>query len=532
MSSFKALVSDKLSEAGVAILKETPGIDVDVKTGMSPDELLKVIGEYDALIIRSATKVTADVIKAAEKLRVIGRAGIGVDNVDTPAASAKGVVVMNTPGGNTVTTAEHAIAMMMSVCRNIPSATASVKESKWEKSKFLGVELSCKTLGIIGIGRIGSLVAKRAHGLEMNVVAYDPYISEEAADKLGVKLLSLEELYKTADVISLHTQLTDETKGMIGKEAFGKVKKGVFIINCARGGLIDESALAEAVKSGIVAGAALDVYETEPPSSDNPLLGLERVVMTPHLGASTGEALENVSVAVANQVADYLVRGVIQNAVNVPSVDPEELSVVRPYMELGERIGSFLAQTSKGGLKRIKVTYMGELAEINTKPVTQATVKGVLETSVGKTVNLVNAPYLAESRGIVVQSGTSSAKRNFAALMQVTIETDKEKRQAEGTVFIGSEPRLVKLENVLIETKLAGDMLVFSNNDKPGVIGAIGGLLGEKKINIANFQLGRDKEGGRAIAIVSIDAPATSAQIDAMKKIENVIDVMSVKIDE
>lgn len=531
MKTYKTLVSDKLSEAGIAILKETPNIEVDVKIGMKPEELKAVIGDYDALIIRSATKVTADVIKVAGKLKVIGRAGIGVDNVDTPIASAKGIVVMNTPGGNTVTTAEHAIALMMSVCRNIPAATASVKAAKWEKSKFLGVELSGKTLGIIGIGRIGSLVAKRAHGLEMKVIAFDPYISAEAAEKMGVELVTLDELYRSADVISLHCQLTNETRGMIGKEAFGKMKKGMRIINCARGGLIDEKDLAVAVEEGVVAGAALDVFETEPPDETSPLFSLDQVVLTPHLGASTSEALENVSTQVARQVADYLTKGIIQNAINVPSVDPEELPIIRPYMELGERVGSFLAQITSGGPKRIEITYMGELAEINTKPVTQAIIKGALEVYVGKTVNLVNAPYLAESRGIVVKAGTSSVKRNFAALMEITIETEEEKVSAEGTVFVGGEPRLVRLMSVLIEAKLKGDMLVFTNNDHPGVIGHIGGYLGEEKINIASFQLGRESEGGKAIAIVNIDSTPTPEQIAAMKKIENVLDVEVVKIE-
>ncbi len=525
MPAFKVLVSDKLSDTGVAILKGTPGLEVDIKTGMDSAELISVIADYDALIIRSATNVTKEVLDAATNLKVVGRAGIGVDNVDTQNASAKGVVVMNTPGGNIVTTAEHAIAMMMSLSRKIPQANASIMSGKWEKSKFVGVELYSKTLGIIGIGRVGSIVARRAHGFEMNVIAFDPFISADAAEKMGVKLVSLEELYAEADFISIHSQLTPETRGMINKDAFAKMKKGMRIINCARGGIINEVDLAIAIKSGQVAGAALDVFDTEPVNKDNPLLGMEEVVLTPHLGASTSEAQENVAIAVAHQVADYLTKDIIRNAINVPSIDPEELQIIRPYLSLGERMGAFVAQITDGAPERIEITYMGKLAELNDKPITQAILKGALEAYVGKTVNLVNAPYLAESRGIVVSATTSSVKRNFASLLSVKITTDTRTMTAEGTVFAGDEPRLVKLEDVIIEAILTGDLLVFTNKDQPGVIGDIGTYMGEQKINMAHFHLGRTEKGKDAISIVNVDTAPSQNQIAEMKKIDAVLDV-------
>ncbi len=528
--SAKILVSDKLSENGVEILRNTPGIEVDVKTGMTPDELIKVIPEYDGLIIRSSTKVTADVIGAATRLKAVGRAGIGVDNVDRVAASAKGVVVMNTPGGNTTTTAEHAIAMMMALSRKIPQATASVKSGKWEKSKFMGSEHYNKTLAVVGIGRIGSIVVKRARGLEMKVIAYDPFISDEAAENMGVELVSLDELYARADYISIHTPMTPETKHLIGKEAFSKMKKGVRIINCARGGIIDEDALAVAVKEGIVAGAALDVFENEPLGENSPLLELDEVIMTPHLGASTSEAQENVAIAVAKQMADFFTTGLIRNAVNVPSIDPDELAMVKPYLSLGEKMGSFLAQTTEGGAKSMEITYMGELTELDQRPITQSVIKGVLEVYVGESVNFVNAPYLAESRGIVVSTTTSSVKRNFSALIGLRLVTDKMDYYIEGAVFIGNQPRLVKFNDFLLEAQLEGTMLVLDNDDKPGVIGAIGSSLGKKNINIASFDLSRTELGGRATSIINIDSVPTSEDISDMEKIENILKIKLVRL--
>ena len=517
------LVSDKLSETGLAILRKAPGFTVDVKTGMKPEELIAAIPSYDALIIRSATTVTPEVISAATNLKLIGRAGVGVDNVDVKAASARGIVVMNTPGGNTVTTAEHTIAMMMSLARQIPSASASVKSGKWEK-KFMGTELSGKTLGVIGLGRIGALVVKRAHGLEMKIIGHDPFINAAAAENMGVELVSLDELFARSDFITLHTVLTPETKKLIGRESIAKMKKGVRIINCARGALIDEEALAEAIKDKKVAGAALDVFNSEPPS-DSPLVGLDEVVCAPHLGASTYEAQENVAIAVAEQTVEYFNAGVIQNAVNVPSIAPELLTLLRPYVSLGEKLGSFAAQIADGGLKKIEITYMGELASVSAAPVTQSVIKGILEVYLGKTVNFVNAPILAESRGIVVSSVTSSVKRHFSALLGLKLTTDTQELYTEGSVFGDNAPRLVKMDDFNLEAKLSGAMIVSVNNDKPGVIGAIGTFLGKKGINIAAFELSRTELGGKAVSIVTVDTSPSPDDLKEMAAIPNVVKV-------
>ena len=525
VNEVKILVSDKLSEDGVKILQDTPGFTVDVKVGLSPEELIKIIPEYDGLVIRSATKPNKTILEAATKLKVIGRAGIGVDNVDVPAASAQGVVVMNTPEGNIVTTAEHAISMMMALSRQIPQATASIKEGKWEKKKFMGVEMFNKTLGIIGIGRIGSIVVRRALALEMKVIAFDPFISKEAAEKIGVELVSLEELYKRADFISIHTPMTDETRNLLNASTLAELKKGVRIVNCARGGIINEADLAEAIKSGHVAGAALDVFEVEPPAKDNPLVGLENVIFTPHLGASTTEAQENVAVAVAEQFVDFFVNGITRNAVNMPSIPAEQVAVVRPYMALGERMGSFIAQVAEGAPKEIKIEFMGELTQVDSRPVTQAILKGILEQYVGATVNLVNAPFLADSRSIAVSSTTSSVKRNFASLLGLTLVSEKGAIHIEGAIFLDGEPRLVRLEDIPIEAVLGGTLILAANNDRPGVIGAIGACLGTHKVNIAAFHLGRQGSGGKAMAIVNVDSVPDASVIAELSKIENILDV-------
>lgn len=525
----RILVSDRLSDKGIDILRSADGIEADVSTGMSPEELLKIIPDYDGMIIRSSTKVTAEVIRAAKNLRAIGRAGIGVDNVDIGEASARGVVVMNTPGGNTVTTAEHTIAMMMSLARKIPQASASVKAGKWDKKRFVGMELAGKTLGVVGTGRIGSIVVRRAHGLEMKVIAYDPFIAAEAAEKMGVELMSLDDVLGRADVITIHTPLTAETRRLIGREAFGKMKKGALIVNCARGGILDEAALAGAIREGVVAGAALDVFEKEPPEG-SPLLELNEVILTPHLGASTSEAQEKVAIAVAEQMVDFFTHGVIQNAVNVPSIDPEKLSAVKPYLALGERIGSFLSQVAEGAARKVEIVYMGELADEDTRPISQSILKGVLDVFVDERVNFVNAPYLAKARGIEVSSGSSSVKRNFASLLGVRLVTDKGEVYVEGTVFAGGEPRLVKLGDFLLEAQLQGVMLVFTNNDRPGVIGAIGTYLGEHGINIASFELARTGMGGRAMSIVTVDTAPTPEQMAEMAGIENVLKVRMARL--
>ncbi|MDO8426836.1 MAG: phosphoglycerate dehydrogenase, partial [Deltaproteobacteria bacterium] len=419
----KILISDSMSNKAVEILKATPGITVDVITGLKPEELKAKIKDYHGLVVRSATKATAEIIEAAENLKVIGRAGTGVDNIDMTAATKKGIVVMNTPGGNTVTTAEHAVAMMMALSRNIPQATASMKRGEWEKKKFEGTEVTGKTLGILGVGNIGSVVASRAQGLKMNVIAYDPFISPEAADKLGISLVSMDELFKKSDFISIHVPLTNETKNLVNAGAFQKMKKGVKIINCARGGIVDEKDLAEAIKAKIVSGAAFDVFEKEPPQADNPLLQLEEVILTPHLGASTLEAQENVAIAIAEQIADYLTTGSIRNAVNVPSIPAELLVSLGAYISLGEKLGSFQGQILKGGIEEITVEYSGEVVNYDVAPITIACIKGLLDKVLDTYVNFVNAPYIAKERGIKIVEVKSSRPTDFASSITIKVGT-------------------------------------------------------------------------------------------------------------
>ncbi|MBI4665395.1 MAG: phosphoglycerate dehydrogenase [Nitrospinae bacterium] len=523
----KILVSDKLSDAGLAILKSA-GFEVDVKIGLKPAELAAVIAPYDGLVIRSGSKVTREVIEAADNLKVVGRAGIGVDNVDVPAASERGVVVMNTPGGNAVTTAEHAIAMMMALSRKIPQASASMKSGKWEKT-FMGVELCGKTLGIIGLGRIGALVAKRARGLEMKVIGFDPYISPEAAEKLGVETVGLEELYSRADFITIHTILNDETRGLLNSKAFAKMKKGVRIINCARGSIVDEKDLAEAIRQGIVAGAALDVFEKEPPD-DMDFIKMDELVATPHLGASTKEAQESVALGIAHQVVDFFSRGVIINAVNVPSLSPEQIPVVRPYLELGEKLGLFIAQAAGGAPTKLEITYMGDAAALPTQAITQAVVKGLLEAHVGKTVNFVNASHLARSRGVTVSSTSSAAEGSYTSVVGVKLTTGNRETRIEGAVFPGGRAMLLKLDDFYLEAHLSGDMILFTNNDKPGVIGAVATALGKNGVNIASFELTRVEQGGLAMAVVTVDSAPEPAVISQLSKIENVREVRLVRL--
>ena len=524
----KVLVSDSLSKEGIEILKKG-GLEVVVKTGMTPDELKAEIKDYEGLVIRSATKVTADVIAAAAKLKVIGRAGSGLDNVDKAAASKRGIVVMNTPGGNTVTTAEHALSLMMSLARNIPQATASLKAGKWEKKKFEGVELFKKTLGIIGMGAIGTQLAKRAQGLGMTVLAYDPYLSAERAEQLGVEVSDLDGIYRRSDFITVHTPLTDETRGLISNDTIAKMKDGVRIINCARGGIIKETDLYEALKSGKVAGAALDVFEKEPPEN-NPLLSLDNFICTPHLGASTREAQENVAVAVAEQIVDYLVHGVVRNAVNVPSMAPELLPKVQPYVSLGEKMGSFLSQVYEGGLNSVTVEYMGEVAELDPAPITTAVLKGLLDPIMEEAVNFVNAPFIAKDRGIEVKSIRSSDSVDYPSLIKVTASSGQKKFALSGALYNRKDPRIVDVDGFPLEVVPEGHMLVTRNNDMPGVIGNLGTLLGENKINIARMQFGRMEPGGRAISVISVDSVPAKGVMDQLKKLPNVLSVKYVKI--
>lgn len=520
----KVLISDKLSPRAIEIFKEN-GVEVDVKVGMTPDELIACIGEYDGLAIRSATKVTEAVLNAAKKLKVVGRAGIGVDNVDTKAATARGVVVMNTPFGNSVTTAEHAIAMMFSLARQIPQASSSTHANKWEKNKFMGVELTGKTLGLIGAGNIGSIVADRAQGLKMRVIAYDPFLTKEKAESMNVEKVELDELLKRADFITLHTPLNDATRGILGKEAFAKMKKGVHIVNCARGGLIDEAALKTAIQEGKVSGAALDVFEVEP-AKDNLLFGMEEIICTPHLGASTNEAQENVALQVAEQMSDYLVNGTVTNAINMPSVSAEDAQRLKPYTDLAEQLGGFAGQLVESGLKSVKIDYEGAVAKLNTKPITAVVLQGLLSPLV-EGVNMVNAPVLAHERQInITEAKHDRSDCNYQTLVRLTVETDKGTLTVAGTLF-GSRPRIVEVNGIPLEASVGKQMLFVNNEDKPGLIGNLGSLLGNAGVNIANFHLGRHPSKQEAVALLEIDQLVDSG---LSKKIAELPSVKHVKL--
>ncbi len=519
----KILISDSMSSKAVEVLKNTPGMTCDVITGLKPEELKAKIKEYHALVVRSATKVTAEIMEAADNLKVIGRAGTGVDNIDTIAATKRGIVVMNTPGGNTVTTAEHAIAMMMALARKIPQATASMRKGEWEKKKFEGTEITGKTLGVLGVGNIGSVVASRALGLRMNVIAYDPYISAEAADKLGVTLVSMDELFKKSDFITIHIPLSNETKNIINAETFKKMKKGVKIINCARGGIVCEADLAEAIKAKTVSGAAFDVFEKEPPAPDNPLLGLEEVILTPHLGASTHEAQENVAIAIAEQISDYLVNGTIRNAVNVPSIPAELLASLGPYINLGEKLGSFQGQILEGGIEEITVEYSGDVVSYDVAPISIACIKGLLDQVLDLYVNFVNAPFVAKERGIKVVEIKSSRSIDFASSITIRVKTNRGENIVEGALFGKKEPRIVRIDKFFLDAIPEGHLLLLTNEDKPGVIGNVGTLLADNKVNIARLHLGRQTVGGEAVSVWNIDTPVSKGLLEKVLKLPNMI---------
>ena len=516
----KVLIADELSPAAVEIFKKL-GIEVDVKTGLSHDELKAIIGNYDGLAVRSATKPNAEIIEAAHNLKVIGRAGIGVDNIDQVAATARGVVVMNTPFGNSVTTAEHALAMMFSLARQIPQANASTHAGKWEKSKFMGVELTAKTLGVIGCGNIGSIVADRAIGLNMKGIAFDPFLSAERAIDLGVEKVELDDLLKRSDFITLHVPVTDQTRNIIDAKALDKMKPGVRIINCARGGLIDEVALKAALEAGHVAGAALDVFLQEP-AKENPLFGMENVVCTPHLGASTDEAQENVALQVAEQISDYLLDGAIVNALNMPSVSAEDAKRLGPYMQLAEELGSFAGQITESGLKSVRITYAGAAAEVNVKPLTQIILKSLLQPLLAS-VNMVNAPVLAKERDIAVTESRTETVEDYQTLVTIEVETDRRKRSISGSLMAGDRPRIVEIEGVSIETSVTPNMLFVRNNDKPGFIGNLGRTLGDANINIASFDLGRRDAGDEAICVVSVDQRIDEGLLKRIVELPNVV---------
>ncbi len=506
MTRPKVLISDKMDPNAARIFEER-GCDVDVITGETPEQLIARIGDYDGLAIRSSTKVTAAILDAATNLKVIGRAGIGVDNVDIPYASGKGVVVMNTPFGNSITTAEHAIALMFALARQLPEANAQTQAGEWPKSGFMGVELTGKTLGLIGAGNIGSIVASRALGLRMKVVAYDPFLTEDRAVEMGVEKVDLDTLLSRADFVTLHTPLTDETRNILSRDRLENAKKGIRIINCARGGLIDEAALKDCLTSGQVAGAALDVFAVEP-AKENPLFGAPNFICTPHLGASTTEAQVNVALQVAEQMADYLVNGGVTNALNMPSLSAEEAPKLRPYMALAEKLGSLVGQLAHGNLTRISIEREGAAAELNGKPITAAVLAGLMR-QYSDTVNMVNAPFLAKERGLDVSQIRHERDGAFNTLIRVTVDTAQGQRSVAGTLFGNEAPRLVEIFGIGIEADLSGHMLYIVNDDKPGFIGRIGTLLGARGINIGTFNLGRREAGGEAVLLLSLDEALT-----------------------
>jgi D-3-phosphoglycerate dehydrogenase len=502
MTKPKVLISDKMDPNAAAIFRER-GCEVDEITGLSPEELIKIIGKYDGLAIRSSTKVTPAILDACDNLKVIGRAGIGVDNVDIPAASAKGVVVMNTPFGNSITTAEHAIALMFALARQIPEANVQTQAGLWPKNGFMGVEVTGKTLGLIGAGNIGSIVATRALGLRMKVVAFDPFLTPESAIEMGVEKADLNTLLAKADFITLHTPLTDQTRNILSRENLAKAKKGVRIINCARGGLIDEAALKDALDSGQVAGAALDVFAVEP-AKDSPLFGTPNFICTPHLGASTTEAQVNVALQVAEQMADYLVNGGVTNALNMPSLSAEEAPKLKPYMALAEKLGSLVGQLAHDNLTQISIEVEGAAAQLNIKPITGAVLAGLMR-RYSDTVNMVNAPFLAKERGLDVREIRHDREGVYHTLIRVTVATSQGDRSVAGTLFNNTTPRLVDMFGINIEADLDGHMLYIVNEDAPGFIGSIGTLLGQNGLNIGTFHLGRRTAGGEAVLLLSMD---------------------------
>jgi D-3-phosphoglycerate dehydrogenase len=525
----RVLISDALSPAALAIFKER-GVEVDFQPalGKDKDKLFEIIGDYDGLAIRSATKVTEKILSNATNLKVVGRAGIGVDNVDIPAATARGVIVMNTPFGNSITTAEHAIAMMFAIAREIPAADMSTQAGKWEKNRFMGVEITGKVLGIIGCGNIGSIVADRALGLRMRVVAFDPFLTPERALDLGVEKVDLDDLLARADFITLHTPMTAQTKNILSAENIAKTKKGVRIINCARGGLVDEVALRKALDDGHVAGAAFDVFVTEP-ATENPLFGHPNVICTPHLGASTNEAQENVALQVAEQMADYLVRGAISNAINFPSITAEEAPKLKPFIALAERLGSFAGQLTESGIKEVRITYEGEVSGLKIKALTAAAIAGVLRPQL-QDVNVVSAPVVAKERGIAIEEITrSDDDSDYESLITLTIVTADMERSISGTVFHDGKARIVAIKNIKVDAEFAPSMIYVTNEDKPGFIGRFAGLLGNAGVNIATFALGRDNKGGSAIALVEVDGEVPAHVLEEIQKLPGVKQARALK---
>jgi len=525
----KVLVADDLSPEGIDILRKGKGLAVDVKVGLKPPELKAIIGEYDALAVRSATKATAEIIEAGKNLKVIGRAGVGVDNIDLDAATKRGIVVMNTPGGNTITVAELTVAMMLAVSRHIPQATASLRAGKWEKKKFQGHEVFGKTLGVIGIGNIGSVVVDRAIGLKMKVIAYDPFISEEAAKAMGCALVSLDELYRQADYISVHVPLLEQTKNLVNRDAFAKMKKGAFLINCARGGIVDEAALAEALSSKHLAGAALDVFSQEPAAAENPLFKLDNFICTPHLGASTEEAQLNVAIALAEQMVEYLCDGSIRNAVNVPSVTKEVLEQLGPWLTLANKIGATAGQLAPEGVTSVEVEVTGEMGQHPIKPVTVQVLKGMLSRMWGEAVNEVSAPSLAKERGIKVLEQRRAESGNFASSIAVRVRGKKDV-VVEGTLFGQRDPRIVRVNEFELEAVPQGHIVALHNKDVPGVLGKIGTVLGEAGVNIGRVHLSRKRDRGEAFAFINLDSEPNARVLDALRGVPGVMSVQHLQL--
>ena len=528
----KIFVADEVSDTGLQPLRDA-GFVVEKRTGLSPAELREALTDCAGLVVRSETKVTADLMDSAASLRVVGRAGVGVDNIDVPAATERGIVVMNAPDGNTITTAEHTIALLIALARRVPQANSSLKSGRWDRKAFIGVELQGKTLGVVGLGRIGRTVAARARAFGMKIVAFDPFIAPEQARDAEIELAPLDELFASADFITIHTPLTAETRGVIGSAAFARMKKGVRIINCARGGLVDESALYDAIKSGIVAGAALDVFVQEPPPADHPLLLLDEVIVTPHLGASTAEAQEGVAFTVAEQMRDYLLSGALRGAVNVPSLGTKELAVLRPYIELAEKLGRFQAQLVDSAVREVKLEFAGEIVELNAAPVTRSFLAGLLR-DVSARVNAVNAFLIAEERGISVTTSYFRAGSDFAPSIRTRVAGNKAEQSLAGKIFgfgeQAREGRITEIDGFHIEATPRGHMLVMRNRDVPGVIGRVGTILGERGVNISRFHLGRRERGGEAMAVIEVDAPLNEAALTELRELEPVISARQIEL--
>ncbi|HEV8324027.1 MAG TPA: phosphoglycerate dehydrogenase [Myxococcota bacterium] len=526
----KVLVADALAPSGLEVLRAAPGLEVEVATGLAPDALRARIGAYQALVVRSATQVTAEVLAAADNLRLIGRAGIGVDNVDVEAATARGVIVMNTPTANATTTAEHALALIFALARRVPQATASMKAGKWEKKKFEGREITGRTLGVVGMGNIGRIVAQRAQALQMKVVAFDPFLSDEAAAKQGVERVALDDLLARADFVTVHTPFNDQTRGLLGAAAFDKMKRGAYVVCAARGGIVDEAALAEALRSGKLAGAALDVFAEEPPPKDHPLFALDGFICTPHLGASTEEAQDKVSREIAQQVVDFLRDGTVRNAVNAPVPSPEERKSLAPYLTLARKLGALASQLWPEGSREITVEFVGGVTERATRPITAELLVGLLSGQLDLKVNVVNAAHVARERGLRVTEVHRAEPGDYANEVNLRITGAGALHVLGGAVLVEGGPRLVRIDGVRVELVPAGYVLFVRNEDRPGVIGRIGTLLGERQVNISHLQVGVDQPTGQAIALWSTDSAVTSQDIAEVRRLPHVVSAMQVKL--